>query len=290
MKNKFKMIFAFILGIVISGTVVYASGILARTVTYDNSVSNLKDSNGNDVVDVQTALDILLDKAENVNGLSKRVCTYVSEGSFGEEGQIGAKYSCDPGDGVLRNFYILAVDTNKVKLIMDRNITQGSSQTTMTWMDAMKYFRTGAGAATKAAWTNVIDVDLPSAQTIANAVGNTGWNMEDKNSDGWFYLDKNGSTYGQTQVLNASNLSNYRWLYNYTRECSAYGCDASTSLAAGEAYAYWTRDIIAQNSDTTYPHRAWCVNRGGGLYGNPVSYDTDTGVRPVITILKSNLY
>ena len=290
MKNKFKMIFAFILGIVISGTVVYASGILARTVTYDNSVSNLKDSNGNDVVDVQTAIDILLDKAENVNGLSKRVCTYVSEGSFGQEGQIGAKYSCDPGDGVLRNFYILAVDTNKVKLIMDRNITQGSSQTIMTWMNAMKYFRTGAGAATKAAWTNVIDVDLPSAQTIANAVGNTSWNMEDKDDKGWFYFDKNGSTYGQTQVANDSNLSNYRWLYNYTRECSAYGCDSATSLGSTEAIGYWTRDIVAQNSDTTCPHRTWFVRRHGYLRNDSVSNDTAYGVRPVITILKSNLY
>ena len=195
-------------------------------------------------------------------------------------------YECDPGDGVKRNFYVLAVDNNKVKLIMEHNITEGSGTTAMTWMNAMKYFRTGAGASTKSAWTNVDDVDLPMAQDIANAVGNTGWNMEDKNLDGWFYFDKNGSSYGQTQVANTSNLSNFRWLYNYTRECSAYGCDSATSLGSTEAYGYWTRDIVAQQKDST--GRAWCVHSRGDLTIS-FSSDTNLGVRPVITVLKSNI-
>ena len=112
--------------------------------------------------------------------------------------------------------------------------------------------------------------------------------MEDKNYEGWFYFDKNGSSYGQTQVANASNLSNYRWLYNYTRECKDYGCDSATSLGSTEAYGYWTRDIVAQQKDST--GRAWIVHRYGSLSLNTVSNDAAHGVRPVITVLKSNLF
>jgi hypothetical protein len=170
---------------------------------------------------------------------------------------------------------------------MEHNITEGSGTTTMTWMNAMKYFRTGSGASIKAAWVYVQSVDLPMAQDIANAVGNTGWNMEDKSYDGWFYFDLSNGTYGQTQIANTSNLSNYRWLYNYTRECLAYGCDAATSLGSTEAYGYWTSDIVAQQKDTT--SRAWYVFRAGTLSSNTVSSGTHGGVRPVITVLKGNL-
>ena len=261
-----KYIIGFILGALIFGSVgVLASTILARDISYKNT-------------NVEDALDDLYAKAP------KKICELKS----GTANTVSAKYECDPGDGVKRNFIVLAVDNNKVKLIMEHNITEGSGTTTMTWMDAMKYFRTGAGASTKSAWTNVVDVDLPMAQDIANAVGNTGWNMEDKNYDGSFYFDKNGSSYGQTQVAKASNLSNFRWLYNYTRECSEYGCDSATSLGSTEAYGYWTRDTVAQQKDST--GYAWLVSRHGRLNYTDVSLDTNLGVRPVIIVLKSNLY
>ena len=270
----------YIIGFIIDAIVFGSIGVYA-TVSYQASQIEYNNTT------VEATLNDLYSKTNNMDTSAKKFCKFI-DGTFGTAGNIGAKYECDPGDGTLRNFYVLVVDTNKVKLIMEQNITQGSGTTTMTWMNAMKYFRTGAGASKKAAWTNVIDVDLPMAQDIANAVGNTGWNMEDKNYDGWFYFDPNNGTYGQTQVANASNLSAYRWLYNYTRECKDHGCDAATSLAAGEAYGYWTRDIVAQQKDST--DRAWRVSSDDYLGSNTVSGDTNNGVRPVITVLKSNLY
>ena len=268
MKNIKNYLLVFILGgIIFSGISVYATfKAQADEIEYENGVS------------VKDKIDDLYSKASG-----KKICLYVS----GTKGSIGSKYLCDPGDGTKRNFFVLAVDNNKVKLIMEHNITEGSGTSKMTWMNAMKYFRTGAGASTKSAWTNVVDVDLPMAQDIANAVGNTGWNMEDKNYDGWFYFDKNGSSYGQTQVANTSNLSNFRWLYNYTVNCSAYGCDSATSLGSTEAYGYWTRDIVAQQKDTI--GRAWHVNGSGRLYTGAVSDGTYIGVRPVITISANQL-
>ena len=265
----------------------YASDITYKETTLDKALDTLYTTQNttvnnlnSQITNLQSQVDSLTAQTQNSD---KKICTLKSGNAL----TIGSKYECDPGDGTKRNFFVLVVGNNQVKLIMEKNITQGSNAKTMTWMNAMKYFRTGAGSSTKASWVNVIDVDLPMAQDIANAVGNTGWNMEDNNYDGWFYFDKNGSSYGQTQVANSSNLSNFRWLYNYTRECSASGCDSATSLGSTEAYGYWTRDIVAQQKDSA--GRAWAVGRGGNLSRYSVSDGTLSGVRPVITVLKSNL-
>ncbi len=57
--NK-KTIFSFILGILLSATTVYGSTLIqSNTVGYDNRNSGFKDSDGNDVTDVKTAIDEL---------------------------------------------------------------------------------------------------------------------------------------------------------------------------------------------------------------------------------------
>ena len=266
----------FILGIIVTTALTVSASILyqASEIGYTPKDSTWKKSNGDKIETIEDAIDELYLKTD------KKFC----ELKEGTALTIGSMYECDPGDGIKRNFFVLAVDTNKVKLIMEHNITEGTGTTTMTWMNAMKYISNNNLQTT---WSNVLDIDLPSAQDIANAVGNTSWKVEDKNYDGWFYLDPSNGTYGQTQVANSSNLSNYRWLYNYTIECKDNGCDAATSLGEGEAYGYWTRDVIAQQKDST--SRIWVVGRRGDLAGNDISNETHRGVRPVITVLKSSL-
>ena len=260
---KSRIFLVIVTAIICTSIGVYAASYAADQISYKSTT-------------VKLALDYLY------KTVPKKFCELKS----GDSLQIGSKYECDPGDGTKRNFYVLAVDTNKVKLIMEHSITEGSNTTTMTWMNAMKYFDTGAGSSTKTAWKNVIDIDLPMAQDIANAVGNSSWKVEDKNYDGWFYFDKNGSSYGQTQVANASNLSKYKWLFNYTRECSTYGCDSDTSLGSGEAYGYWTRDVVAQRN----AGQAWYIKKLGYMRASVMTNASDIGIRPVITVLKSNLY
>jgi len=262
-------IFIFLLGLLITSGVVYAATTASESISYGNGT-------------VKDALDYLYSAPQ-----IQKICEY-QDSTYGDSNNIysiGTKYKCYVNSNQFYYFYVLAVNNEQVKLIMDKNITQGTSTTTMTWANAMKYIKNNS---LKTNWSNVLDVDLPIAKDVANAVGNTGWNMEDRNYDGWFYFDPSNGTYGQTQVAKASNLSNYRWLYNYTRECSTYGCDAATSLGAGEAYGYWTRDIVAQQKDST--GRAWGVGREGYLGYGTVSNDTNRGVRPVITVLKANLY
>ena len=200
---------------------------------------------------------------------------------------IGTKYTLDPGDGTPRDFYILSVNdtTNEVRLIMDRNITQGTANPTINYTNAMAYFDNGDGLTIKNSWTNVESIDLPGAQEIADAVGNTSWDVTTATKTDWFFLDPENGIYQNTnRVANASNLSNFRWLFNYTKGCTNYGCDSTTSLSSPEATGYWTKSLISDDSS-----RAWDMSFTGNLYRNTISDSGNDGVRPVITISKSNL-
>ena len=145
------------------------------------------------------------------NGTSKKFC----ELKAGNALEIGSMYECDPGDGVKRNFYVLEVRKDSVDLLMEKNITQGTSQTTMTWKNAMKYIDNNN---LKTTWKNVINIDLPGAQVIANITGHSDWD----------YLEKN--VYEPLTFASP----NFIWLYDYTRECS----DCNNNLGNTEAYAY----------------------------------------------------
>lgn len=238
---------------------------------------------GNDAQNKYYATKIRVD---SVQKNSTKVCELVD----GTHLAIGSKYECNLGDGVKRNFYVLVNDTNtdNVELIMDRNITQGSATPTMSWQNAMAYFETGAGVSIKESWTNIISVGLPGAQDIANAVGNTNWDLSTAQatyqvSDA-FFLDPKDGVYGKTQVANSKNLSNYRWLANYTASCSSYGCDPETSLESPEAKGYWTKNVVE-----TYTSKSWNINNYVKMNAIANSINNNCGVRPVVTVLRADL-
>ena len=285
MKKIFKNpILTFILGLILSGSVVYAATLIAGDITYDNTKTNINADN------VQDAIDALYNKANSGSG--KTICTYVESeyGNASDHYSIGTKYSCEVKENTRYNFYVLTNHTDSVDLIMERNITELVGTTkTMNWQTAMDYFRNGAGSALN--WQ--VPVDLPKAQAIADAVGNTGWNTTSNDFNGWFCLglhDQNSCTnnksYDKATDAGINAIAPYKWLFNYTRECSAFGCDATTSLSEGEAYGYWTTDMVINSSN---PARAWYVTRYGYLDGYDVSNTVRYGVRPVISILKSNM-
>lgn len=64
MINKYT-ITTFILGLIISGGIVYAANIFASDIAYDNSKSHLKDSSNQDVTYVQDAVDALYTKVND---------------------------------------------------------------------------------------------------------------------------------------------------------------------------------------------------------------------------------
>lgn len=262
MKKIFKNpIFTFIIGVIITGSISVFATIAASNITYKNT-------------NVEEALDDLYEKANSND--NDAFCILLS----GTKNTVGAKYACNPGDGIIRNFYLLAIDNNKAKLIMEQNLSDTVGSPRMNYATALAFFETGAGVSTKNAWTNVDDVDLPSAQDIANAGGITGWDVTTATRNDKSYFGANGYT-----DSDKGNRTPYVWLYNYTRGCSYYGActneygDNDTS----KSYGYWTKDMVYGSTD-----RAWGVIRTGALEPDGTS-SQDDGVRPVITVLKSNL-
>ncbi len=117
---------------------------------------------------------------------------------------------------------------------------------------------------------------LIKASEIATITGNSSFVEATSPYTSWFYLDSNN----QTQTATTTGASNYDWLFDYTNGCTSYGCN----IADASNYGYWTSTAI---SGTT--NRAWCVDRNGYLNSFSVDNAGHSGVRPVITILKSNL-
>ena len=109
-----------------------------------------------------------------------------------------------------------------------------------------------------------------------------------------FYLDgsRGSDPLWETQVANASNKSIYAWLYDYMHQtATAFGSnyeDNNTYLYDGTnripLYGYWTSTPVTGTSGGV-----WRV----GNYGDLNNYNTADlyagGVRPVITIQKTNL-
>ena len=259
-KNNLKVLIAFLFGILITSSIVYAVSTSADSISYKDGT-------------VKDALDDLY-SAPTVN----KFCEY-QDSTYADSNDhysIGTKYKCYVNDNQFYYFYILSVNNDQVELIMDRNITQGTSTTGLNFSTAMKYIENNN---LKDNWINVLDVDLPSVQILANAVGRSSWKAIDSGATWWCFgskkQDSQSSPYCNTEQSQA-----YSWLYDYTRDCN--GC--TNSLDSTEAYGYWTKELIY---NTTY---AWGVENRGGIGNRTVSNTTQYGVRPVITVLKSNLY
>lgn len=193
----------------------------------------------------------------NTKDTNSHICKFI-DGTYGSFGNVGSKYECEVGHNIKYNFYLLAKNNNSVKLIMDRNINSG----TVTWNNAMKYFRVGEGLSIKNAWTNIIDIDLPEAQEIADAI-----NYDVIVTDN--YIDSRYSI-----------SSDYAWLINYTNNCTSFGCTEGNDATTP---GYWTRDLFFD--------KEWAYDViNGNFYNTNVGNTSGLGVRPVITVLTTNLY
>ncbi len=163
----------------------------------------------------------------------------------------GVTYTCNVGDGE-RTFYVLEESGDNVSLILGTNlgstvawssdgsnhIAEDESQQAVT---AKAYLEEQTSGWTK---LNPSQINLPSAEQIATAVG---------------------QTFSQTII---SGLPT--WLISYT----------DTNVAPG----YWTSTPCASIS-----YYAWYVFYDGRLSSSYVGSDSSIGVRPVITISKSQL-
>ena len=158
-----------------------------------------------------------------------------------------------------------------VNVILDHNTTAGVAYNSTGSNSEMKEVKRKLEEDTKE-WKNT--ARLITANEIAKITGNTGWDASMENQP-WFYLDSNN----QTLTTSSTNKSKYAWLFDYINGCTNYGCNTPDSSNSG----YWTSTLYKENVEF-----AWLVCGNGSLLRDTVTY-TAIGVRPVITISKSNI-
>ena len=124
---------------------------------------------------------------------------------------------------------------------------------------------------------------LITAQEVAQITGNTTWN--EKTATNNFFFDSKTDTASTTCKSGNTTGCKYGWLYDRTKtNCTKYGC-LNNADSAMTGYGYWT-----VSSGASFFRYAWSVYSYGSFISDTlVSGDYDSGVRPVITILKSKL-
>ena len=160
-----------------------------------------------------------------------------------------------------------------VNVILDHNTTANVAYNSTGNNSEMKEVKKALENDTKD-WKNT--ARLITANEIAKITGYTSWGT---NITGypWFCFDTNQQD-DTNDCAKAQGKSKYAWLFDYTKECTSYGCNVSDSSTWG----YWTSTQYVNSI------HVWFVARNGRLDVNSAS-STGHGVRPVITISKSNI-
>ena len=160
-----------------------------------------------------------------------------------------------------------------VNVILDHNTTANVAWNSTGNNSEMKEVKIKLEEDTKD-WKNT--ARLITANEVAKITGNTDWDASRENQS-WFCLDTNQPD--GTYCAKAQGKSKYAWLFDYTNGCTSYGCNTPDS----STYGYWTSAQYKDNST-----QAWHAHSFGYLGLNYVT-DAFDGVRPVITISKSNI-
>ena len=158
-----------------------------------------------------------------------------------------------------------------VNVILDHNTTANVAYNSTGSNSEMKEVKIALENDTKD-WKNT--ARLITANEIAKITGNTWFAGQD-----WFCLDTNQSD-TTNWCSKAQGTSEYVWLFDYTNGCTSYGCNTSDS----NTWGYWTSTQYKINST-----HAWLIQRSGDMIINEVNNSSQVGVRPVITISKSNI-
>ena len=163
-------------------------------------------------------------------------------------------------------------NASTVNMILDHNTTVTLAYNSTNVNTEPKEAATALTTDTQS-WNNSLNARLITADEIAKITNNTSFNGETSTSDSWFYFDSNN----QTQTAKTQGASKYAWLFDYTNDCTKYGCNIADSNNDG----YWTSTPVSSSDSFV-----WRVTRNGYLY-NSTAKSLGYGIRPVITISKN---
>ncbi len=163
--------------------------------------------------------------------------------------------------------------SSTVNMILDHNTTALVAYNSTGDNTSMKEVKAALNSDTES-WNKSINPRLITADEVARIAGNTSFSAVTSTTSNWFYLDSNN----YTQTATSKGTSKYAWLFDYTGNCTNYGCN----IADSSNFGYWTNSLVANS----FSH-VWCVVRDGDLGGRDASNAGINGVRPVITVQKS---
>ena len=161
-----------------------------------------------------------------------------------------------------------------VNVILDHNTTANVEYNSTGNNSEMKEVKKALENDTKD-WKNT--ARLITANEVAKITGHPTFNAT-QSGQSWFCLDTNKPD-TTNWCSKAQGTSEYAWLFDYTDGCTNFGCNTSDSSNPGYLTSTPSKD------DST---SAWRVDRLGDLVSLNVA-DPGYGVRPVITISKSNI-
>ena len=196
-------------------------------------------------------------------------CTRVKEATTGNVPKgnysYGDEYTCNVGDNYTNTFFVLENNADTVSLIMKENYTDSYVPKTLAWC-------TDGG--TDNATCKNITLTGSSATTGKDYLGHI---KSIFNKDG---VEVSFPSASQIAIADGKNYLNspsldQTWLYDYLH---------NTTHPVSGVYGYWTITPHADDSDN-----AWDVYFGGGLGNITVGTTGYNGVRPVITLSKSEI-
>ncbi len=265
------------------------------TLSITNGTFTAKKLSSNDIVTITNGTEIEILYAVYPNGTA--VYFNPVTGTKCTEGESVSTPGTKTGCMKWYTFNDAGNTTSSIDLILDHNTTSvvswnstGSNvsgptnimtqlQTdTSSWVGVPVRSDTYSVSNGTAAYTinyNTYKARLITADEIASITGNTNF-LSIPASQIWFYFDSNS----QTKTATTIGSSKYAWLFDYTIDCTSNGCN----IAANGTNGYWTSTAITGSS-----LNAWFVHRYGRLNNYEVNNNTVGGIRPVITILKSNI-
>ena len=215
-----------------------------------------------------------VDKVSTTKSFKNGTAVYYNPETGNKCSKEAAKSTTGTKSGCMKWYVFNDKEGNAtVNVILDHNTTANVAWNLTGNNSEMKEVKKALENDTKD-WKNT--ARLITANEVAKITGYTSWGT---NITGypWFCFDTNQQD-DTNDCAKAQGKSKYAWLFDYTKECTSYGCNVSDSSTWG----YWTSTQYVNSI------HVWFVARNGRLDVNSAS-STGHGVRPVITISKSNI-